>query len=373
MRHRLALPFMAVAGLISACSDSSTLEPAASTDAAATPSALSNRLTVLTRNIYIGTDVDLVIGALATPDPSDDIPALLAGVATLQRTDFLARASALADEIARYRPHVVGLQEVDRLDIHLGPPLPVVDISQDFLAILQDELADRGLPYEVAAQVKNIDASPLPGIRLVDHDVILVDAERVNVGPRLLERNYSFNVGPVAPGVSLVRGFVMIDATIAGMPPVRIANTHLESGSQPGLSKLRAAQASELLAYVESFAPSVLLGDFNEAEGSPMHSIITGAGFADVWADLRPGTRGFTCCHAADLSNRTSALSQRIDYVFARGIGGPQDQLLGQVSIIGDQPSSKVAGPLYRLWPSDHAGVLAQFVQPPATAMTASR
>jgi hypothetical protein len=45
-------------------------------------------------------------------------------LATLQETDFPARASAVADEIARFRPHAVGLQEVSTVDLTL-PPLGV--------------------------------------------------------------------------------------------------------------------------------------------------------------------------------------------------------------------------------------------------------
>jgi hypothetical protein len=64
-------------------------------------------VTVMTQNLYVGADVDAVITALATPDPDDDIPALLAAVATIKRTDFPARARAIAREIKRERPEVV--------------------------------------------------------------------------------------------------------------------------------------------------------------------------------------------------------------------------------------------------------------------------
>src|SRR2546422_11429163 len=107
-----ALGMLALAG----CYDAQLAGPRPSAAArptlSATPTAPGARtITVMTRNLYIGADVDQVIGALASPDPNDDVPALLAAIAVLQRTDFPTRAGALADEIARARPHVVGLQE----------------------------------------------------------------------------------------------------------------------------------------------------------------------------------------------------------------------------------------------------------------------
>ncbi len=251
-----------------------------------TPSA--RRVTVMTRNMYIGADVDAVIGALASPDPGDDLPALLGAIAVLQRTDFPARVEALADEIARARPHVVGLQEVDSLGIHLAA-----------LGLPQAALAARGLDYAVAGLVTNVTAAPFPGIGLRDHDVILVDAERVTVNPAVTAQTFTFNIGPVAPGVVLQRGLVMIDVTIEGTP-IRIASTHLESGGAPGLSALRAAQAAELASVVGAASPAILLGDFNDTPGSTMYGVVTGAGFIDAWGALRPGALGFTCCEAGD-------------------------------------------------------------------------
>jgi hypothetical protein len=91
-----------------------------------------------------------------------------------------------------------------------------------------------------------------------------------------------------------------------------------------------------------------------------MHAIVTGAGFTDVWASLHSGEPGFTCCHVADLSNRRSVLDQRIDYVFARGFSEPGERLHGRVTIVGDEPRDRVPGPSYKIWPSDHAGLVAR-------------
>ena len=118
------------------CSDSSVTGPPplwrvvpASTAAVTTPAA---GITVMTRNLYIGADVDAVIVALLSTSSDDDLPALLVAVGTLQNTDFPTRVEALADEIAQARPHVVGLQEVEDLHIHLALPEGRIDIDQNF-------------------------------------------------------------------------------------------------------------------------------------------------------------------------------------------------------------------------------------------------
>jgi len=64
-------------------------------------------------------------------------------------------------------------------------------------------------------------------------------------------------------------------------------------------------------------------------------------------------------------------LSGRIDYVFVRGIAGPQGRLLGDITTVGDRPGDRVPGPSYRIWPSDHAGVVASLLLPPAQGIAA--
>jgi len=367
---RCTMPLLTLA-LASACSN--TDAPLAPSEPAVPSRSVSGArsITVMTRNIYIGADVDAVIGALASPDPSDDLPTLLGSIAVLERTAFPVRAQALAAEIARTRPHIVGLQEVTELQVNLtGLGIPV-NIDLDFLPILLDALAARGLNYTVAAQVTNLTAAPFPGISVTDHDVILVDASRVSVAPGVVARTYALNLGAVAPGVDIKRGWVRIDANVEGMP-VTVASTHLESGNIPGFDALRAGQLAELVASLGSESPAIVLGDLNDAPGSYMYSVVTGAGFSDAWATLRPGVSGATCCHLSDLSNQVGSFTQRLDYVFARGLDGPQGQPLGRISIIGDQPGDRVTGPSYPLWASDHAGVVMEFLLPAIANLSAA-
>jgi endonuclease/exonuclease/phosphatase family metal-dependent hydrolase len=353
MRVTRSLLASAVLCLASACSDESPspFEPEVGPIPDASDVGQTD-ITVMTRNLYVGADVDAVIGALVTPDPADDQAALLAAIATLQQTDFPARAVAFADEIGRTRPHVVGLQEVSTIDISL-PPLGV-EVHLDFLPVLLAELSARGLEYDVAARVRNIEAAPFPGVSLLDEDAVLVDGSRVEV-QQTSARRFTANLGAVAPGVTLARGWVMATVTIGGQS-YTVASTHLESGDAPGLAQLRAAQAGELAQALASATPAILMGDLNDVPGSPMYQVLVGAGFTDVWQALRPGVSGFTCCHLSDLSNRTQAFHKRIDYVFASN-GGEGEHFIGRIDPVGDVPADRL--PDSRLWPSDHAGLVA--------------
>jgi endonuclease/exonuclease/phosphatase family metal-dependent hydrolase len=310
-------------------------------------------ITVMSRNMYVGADVDAVIGALVTPDPADDQAALLAAISTLQETDFPARAAAIAGEIDRARPHVVGLQEVSTIDISL-PPLGV-EVHLDFLPALLSELFARGLRYEVAARVRNIEAAPFPGVSLIDEDAILVDTKRVEIHETSAQQ-FAANLGTVAPGVVLARGWVSAAVTI-GKRGYTIASTHLESGDAAGLDQLRAAQAAELAQALTAKSPTVLMGDLNDVPGSLMYQVLVGAGLTDVWALLRDGS-GYTCCHASDLSNQVQQFHKRIDYVFVRD-GKERGAVTGQILRVGDAPADRFPGPDHGLWPSDHAGLVA--------------
>ena len=319
-------------------------------------------ITVMSQNLYVGADVDLVIRALASPDPSDDLPALLFAIETLGQTAYPARAEAIADAIARARPHAVGLQEVSEINIDLRPLGVPVFVSQDFLALLQDALTRRGLHYTVAGTSDNTNVSLVGGlVTLFDHDVLLVDADRVAVNTASGQA-FAVNLGPIAPGVSLIRGWVWAQTTVAGKA-YTFATAHTESnlaGAPPGLvESIRAAQVGEMVATLASRERVILIGDLNDQPGSPMYDVLTGSGYTDTWAALRPGANGLTCCHVADLSDAIADFDQRIDYVFTRGFAQGDGKVLGQIDRYGEVPADLLAGPAARIWPSDHAGLVA--------------
>ena len=318
-------------------------------------------ITVLSRNMYVGANVDIVIGG----DPSQ-IPFLVAqAFQELGSTNYPLRAELLADEIARTRPHVVGLQEVslvriqDPGDFLVGNPVPATAVHLDFLPILMDALEARGLDYRVVTTVENTDvelpmvtsATPtFADVRLTDYDAILArgDVSTANaVG-------VSFATEMPVPGTPIVvkRGFVAADATVGGRT-YRVVNTHLESAHP----LVRLGQAAELVQYLAGETrPIIAVGDFNSdaVTGEQTYQFLLSEGYADAWQSRDGGpTQALTCCQASDLSNTTSILDERLDLVLSRNL--PAAAVFADV--IGDDPSERVGG----LWPSDHAGVVARF------------
>jgi endonuclease/exonuclease/phosphatase family metal-dependent hydrolase len=127
---------------------------------------------------------------------------------------------------------------------------------------------------------------------------------------------------------------------------VVVVNSHTEAYDD--LS--RDAQRDELVALLgDPGCPVVVLGDLNatpDAVGMP-------APYVDAWTEAgRDPLAGPTCGQAADLRNRTSSLSQRIDYVFVRDL----DVL--DAHVVGSDERDRTLPD--RLWPSDHAGVVAR-------------
>jgi endonuclease/exonuclease/phosphatase family metal-dependent hydrolase len=184
---------------------------------------------------------------------------------------------------------------------------------------------------------------------------LLVDRSRVTVIGTPISANYATNIGVVAPGVNLVRGYVVAEVQV-GEKRVTVASTHLESGSGPSLELLRAAQATELTARFAGVQPVIVLGDLNDRPGSPMYQVLAGNRLVDLWPAFRREGAGFTCCEAANLGNERPTLDQRIDYVWARGSGRTE----GDIALVGNRPQDRIAGPVHPIWPSDHAGLVAR-------------
>lgn len=324
-------------------------------------------ITVMTRNMYVGANVDPIISAT---DPTQ-IPLLVAiAFQELLTTNYPVRAGLLADEIARTRPHMVGLQEVSLIrrqtpgDLVIGGTTPATDVVVDFMPILLAELQARGLDYREVARVENTDVevpmltSPPPNlafddVRLTDYDVLLRRAD-VRVSNAV---GQNFQQALPVPGTAIVvkRGFVAADAAVDGVT-YRVVNTHLESA----VELVRFAQAAELVQYLAGETrPIVAVGDFNTdaATNEPTYQFLLNAGYADAWLSRVGGpTQGMTCCHASNLSNTAPTLDERIDLILTRNMSsGP-----AFMDVTGDDPAERAGG----LWASDHAGVVARFPVP---------
>ena len=310
------------------------------------------RLKVMTRNLYVGSSFS---HALAASTPEEFVLGVSRIWSNVRRTDFRTRAGAIAGEIAATRPDVVGLQEVSRWEraAGSGPLAP----AADYLEILLDALRARGLSYRPAVVVPGFmvtapafeDGQPVT-LRLTDRDAILVraDARGLDIASAT-GANFAARLSiPTALGVTIdvPRMWTRIDGTADGRP-FRFVNTHLD----PDSPAVQEQQARELLAgpYATD-RPLIAVGDFNSAaDGSSTGSygLLTSAGLTDMWA----GDSGFTCCQAELLDNLVSQLSERIDLVLSRG--GVKAKSTG---LVGASSADRVAG----LWPSDHAGVIAE-------------
>jgi len=322
-------------------------------------------VTVMTHNVYNGVDAEL--SAVAG---SASFPALLHNVAAVYQAyfarNFPERAAAIAAEVEATRPTLIGLQEAILVRTQTppdGPATPATTVALDYVQILLNALAARGLHYEVVVQSINFDAE-LPSelgfdVRHTDREVILARSDLKTSDLKLSNAqggNFVTNCAipsPVTGPITIRRGWVAVDVKIRGKS-FRLISTHLDNGCpMPDPFAVQEAQAAELLSGpAATKLPVVLVGDFNspgDGSGATYNSIIA-AGFDDAAVEAGIGSLA-TCCQAADLLNSGSTLTQRIDFVLFRGAFSVH----GAVTIGDSQADRTPSG----LWPSDHAGLAA--------------
>jgi hypothetical protein len=328
-------------------------------------------VTVLTRNLYLGADIDQAIEAVVSGDPAQIVAATTTLWATVQYTDFPARAQKVADEVAAAGgPDFVGLQEValwrtqDPADFVPGN---ATTVAFDFLELVLNALSQRGLHYVVAAQVQDSDVeapaySPAPpdpsahlvDVRFTDRDVILAKQGIAISNPR--GANYAA-APALGGGFSILRGWVSTDAEVGGRS-IRVVSTHLEVETRsPPLYAYQQTQCAELIQLLAPESrPTLLLGDMNsDANGTDTASYaeLRRYGFGDPWADLHAGDPGLTCCQPGAL-NASVPFKTRIDLTLYRHGFKPTS-----ATRFGQDPVSGLPGGL--LWPTDHAGMAASF------------
>lgn len=384
--------------------------------AEAGPKPRKAKIKVVSYNLYIGASIFRVFDppTCGAPQAVYDIHSII------QQTDFPARAEVIADQIAMQEPHVIGLQEVTMLrtgpadsltesgiewlspDSCTSPPCftfktNAEEVSYDYLQILQDALAARGLYFKVAHDASPVNADvefpaidfffdgssctpvSLPvDVRLTDRDVVLV-REDLEINHQT-GKNFDVNLPIELPTVLNTSGGPLPATYVAeftrGWGAVNLAikdhdfsvfNTHLEVGDNsesPGhpLNQIQGAQAIEAAAASSLLpVPMLFVGDINSSPGSgstdprPAYFILTGiAQLTDVW-NIRhqPGLNdGFTCCQSEYVDNPISELNERIDVIMADF--GDLEVDKAKFRLLGDQPADATPS---GLWPSDHAGV----------------
>lgn len=331
-------------------------------DAGTTPSTLR----VLTRNIYYGADLGPAIGAVNSGDPDAIVAAVTQVRADLEATEFPLRAQALALEIEQQQPDLVGLQEAalwrvqSPSDTFTADPTPAADVAYDFVALLVQALADRGLSYDVVVISEGFDVEfpyvdanlELADLRLTDREVILARGDLAERG-FALENAQAGTFGTnleLANGFEALRGWAAVDVR-EGARRLRFVTTHLEAE----VPEIRNVQAEEL-----AFGPLmvdfdiVLVGDMNDDALAPdadgAYGWFASLGLRDAWLEAPTQGVGATCCFDALLADASAPLTERLDLVLVRGgLSAVAAQVLGA------HPAARVGG----LWPSDHAGLAA--------------
>lgn len=362
-------------------------------------------LTVMTRNLYLGADINRpILAALAAqaPQPGDTPTIVGARVLTalanatyvtraiVDQTDFNVRARLLAREFKKTKPDLVGLQEVA---LWRHGPLEISDpstiavpnamtVDYDFLAILLQALRRQGMHYKAVevGQRADVEAPSFSGtlaapgadardVRLTMRDVILKrmrsDVKVLDSGDALYTTNLVLPLSSVGKTFSFSRGYQWVDVR-HGSKRFRFVNTHLESAS----SDIALAQAQELVANAPSATrTNLIVCDCNSdplnhtvkpgqtAQHSAPYDFITGQGFVDEWLQWKPANQGWTSglSETVDDSPTPDPFDHRIDMVFARKAGG------GGLRVDRGWVTGTKAGdrdPATGLWPSDHGGVV---------------
>jgi endonuclease/exonuclease/phosphatase family metal-dependent hydrolase len=330
------------------------------------------RLQVMTRNLYLGADLTPVLVAT-------DLPSTLAATtevwdAVRNANDFRVRAEALADEIATARPDLVGLQEVSLWRTQPPPAdglaTRATSVAFDFLSILRSELASRGVPYDVAAQVDLFDfeapvligttAADTMDVRLTDRQVILkiqglpVDPDPVGTVFTTLLPIPVFDPINGSTILRVQRGFTKVNATVGGQK-VAFYNTHLEA-FEPTVRALQAAELRDAL-DAEPLTSVVVVGDLNSDPDGPepaAYAAVRGLDFDDLVVSLTSVAP--TCCFDPDLTvSSDDGLVQRIDHILWR----TGTLTASEAEHVGENLADRRGTP--PRWPSDHVGVVGTF------------
>lgn len=316
---------------------------------------------VMTYNVNEGTDF---VEVLSAKTPPEFLQAVQTTLNNIDSTNPPLRMQAVASEIARTRPDLVGLQEVTTWSV--GGKVRY-DMLQELLSALNN-LGQQYVPVLVVNEF--VLEAPLPDLVTMvkgeDHDVILArvmgtDMELSNI------QHAPFSVLlPVPTPVGtliIVRGWGSVDVTVH-RKTFRFIVSHLESFSAafPVTLQIQEAQAQELvLGPAGTSLPVIIAVDANaDALGNDptiaTYHLILSFGFGDAWAAVHPDLAGATWGFMPDPNDTRPTIHQRIDYVFFNnGIRALTAQLAGQ------RAQEKVGG----LWPSDHAGVRATLLMGP--------
>ena len=221
-------------------------------------------VTVMTRNLYLGANLQPVFDAMISGNRDTIVAAVTEIWRKVGSTNFPARAGGIAQEVEQAQPDLIGLQEAvlwrsqtpaDSVGGNAGR------VEYDFVQILLDALAARGLNYAVVAEERGVDVE-LPGylseanallgllsdIRLTDREVILARTD-LSVSELKLSNaqtgHYATNFRFPVNGTLFVetRGWASVDAEVRGDFVYHDPSRRGPSGAGTRLGPIRQAQA----------------------------------------------------------------------------------------------------------------------------------
>lgn len=368
------------AGLLS--SEATLAAAATATGSYALPAPQAHGLRVQTYNLYLGTNLWPIMAATT---PEEALAGAAMAYAELQQTDFRARAGAIAAQIAKVRPDVIGLQEAVEWSLSApyvpgGPPTAPFVVQYDFVQLVLDSLGARGLQYANASSEWTTDvAAPVPTaftdgyptafalVRFHDRDAILVRAGVQYADPQSGVYTAYVPLPQLGAGVGLYRGWCSVRVT-RDSRTFRFVNTHPEAES----AEIDYLQIQELAGLLASETdPVVWVGDFNADAVTqvPAYQLAIAAGFTDLWSAAHPRDPGLSNgpndgVGALDANGvlvpySSIQVDKRIDLILVRNPLGQPAAV--HAAMFGNQLSDRTPG---GLWPSDHFTVAAVFEMP---------
>jgi hypothetical protein len=346
---------------------------------------------VMTRNVYLGADLNPAIQAASTNDFIDANGQIVRDVDT---NNFPVRAKGLAQEILQKKPDLVGLQEVSLwrygpvndaapFTCNGGPDdnppfgcdFTASTVRYDYLKDLMQQLNKDNLLYKVVKSQQEFDFEAptdyngVPGDgdspanqngeendRLTMRDVILKRLNSGVVTTNVKAGHFDTLYEPKVAGVVTVhvlRGWAQADVTVRGSHKFRFVNTHLEAFGDPTIRRDQARELVRSGGPAASELPVILLGDLNSDDNTVQggdrlaYKVLSDHGFRE-----RSTATPLGCCLKSDIITQggggsVSDFDHQVDHVLTNA---PQLVTLQNSSVTGRQP---VNG----FWDSDHAGL----------------
>ncbi len=274
------------------------------------------QVTVMTRNLYLGSDVGVAM---------DLIPNLSAAAQFMwdqvKKTDFNKRAPKLAAEVIAKKPDVIGLQEATiwfcKKNV-FSKRTEVFNFTKQFLAATKDQGTEYVLAQKDGKTALNTGYSiaAVPFVTMVNDpetfqplfgqdkaacgfeiaDALAIRADLASKVLKVGNTEYEQTYTIVPTIMTIYRGYTWADIQI-GNTPVRFVTTHLESLWDENKVPNAAIQVKQLINDLkETKMPVVVMGDFNSDPRDPRMPENPNPGEQPVASDACPA--GSSKCNA---------------------------------------------------------------------------